>query len=121
MKIMILPLALLFAAAPSLVHAQSEAYPSFEACGFESSFVSADGAPMDVTFIVETNVPGPINLHWVDYNGNRQFFETIWPGDLTTITTAVGHGWVGDQGANCAYIRVDWNAQRVIFAFDDYN
>jgi hypothetical protein len=110
---------LLFGAPPQ-AQAQIDSHPTFEACGYESSFTSTDGAAQSVTFEAGTNLSTAVNIHWINHNGSTEFYQNLWPGMSVNISTFTGHGWVGILEEGCAYVEVYQGLQRVVFAFDDY-
>jgi hypothetical protein len=45
---------------------------------------------------------GVVNVFWINYQGHRQFFSSMMPGEKKSFGTSATHPWVvTDAGGNC--------------------
>lgn len=68
--------------------------------------------PTTVRFI--NNLSYPVELYWIDFNGNWVPYGTVHPNGELTQQTYVGHAWVAWEGNDCV-------GQSLYFANGDPN
>jgi VHL beta domain len=62
-------------------------------CDTEGAARSAGGGqPVQITF--RNSTAGNVKLYWLDYNGKRQLYKTLTPGESYIQSTYIGHPWL---------------------------
>jgi len=70
-------------------------------CPSEATLRSQNSARhTNITFL--NGRAGVINVFWINYKGQRQFFGSLTPGQKKSFGTSATHPWVvTDAGGNC--------------------
>jgi hypothetical protein len=70
-------------------------------CPSEATLRSQNSARhTNITFLNRRS--GVINVFWINYQGRRQFFSLMMPGEKKSFGTSATHPWVvTDAGGNC--------------------
>ena len=73
------------------------------ACSFESTLKSIEGTvPTSIKFQNQTTGTGNVSVYWIDYSGQRVFYNSLGPGQSYVQQTFLTHPWVATDGANNA-------------------
>ncbi|MCF6445567.1 Hint domain-containing protein [Nereida sp. MMG025] len=74
-----------------------------------SNYASEFSGPA-TTLTVTNSTDAPIELRWIDSNGNDVFYKTIQPGQTITQATWIGHNWfLADQDGNPLHLIIGGN------------
>jgi len=94
--------------------------PSVEAC-FGGIATETTGATRKIRFTADRSLDFPFDLYWIDFDGKRQPYARLAPGQSIDMETYVGHQWVAELDDDaCAYAEITPGLKTVIFKYEDF-
>lgn len=94
--------------------------PSVEAC-LGGIATETTGATRKVRFTADRTLDFPFDLYWIDFDGKRQPYTRLAPGQSIDMETYVGHQWVAELDDDaCAYAEITPSLETVIFKYEDF-
>ncbi|MGV0911574.1 VHL beta domain-containing protein [Martelella sp. FOR1707] len=109
------------AGAMPLAAADATTYvPSVEAC-LGGIRTDATGATRKIRFTADRSLDFPFDLYWIDFDGKRQPYARLAPGQSIEMESYVGHQWVAELDKDaCAYAEITPGLKTVIFRYEDF-
>ncbi len=94
--------------------------PSVEAC-LGGIATETTGATRKIRFTADRSLDFPFDLYWIDFDGKRQNYGRLVPGQSIDMETYVGHQWVAELDDDaCAYAEITPGLKTVIFKYEDF-
>ena len=93
----------------SLVNPDSIRAEAWEACSpdYYQASPRQPSAQSTLSITVARDYGSPVDIYWIDFNGQRQHYGTVQPGRSMNQQTYAGHNWVLSDGANCEYLTAE--------------
>ena len=94
--------------------------PSVEAC-LGGIATETTGDKRKIRFTADRSLDFPFDLYWIDFDGKRQPYSRLAPGQSVDMETYVGHQWVAELDKDaCAYAEISPGLKTVIFRYEDF-